>query len=129
MKITQLPWLSLFTVVVSALLGGCGDSQSSTPAWVNPLVDARKAIGAGDTAKAMEALTASIEQEPNVWALMERSKLYLAEEKIDEAKADCAQAKELEPENIDIAWLLGEIDKPADKRFKGRNQFPPSYRK
>ena len=116
-------------LVSMVILGGCGDSKREMPQSLNLQLEAKKAMAAGDTAKALEALTGSIESKPTVWALLERAKLHLAQGDEDAAKADCLKALEVEPENRDIKWLREEIKKPESKRFKGRNKLPPSSMK
>jgi len=121
---------SILLLFFLPLLVGCGGGgKQNVPEWVNPLADAREALANGDNTKAKEALSASIEIEPNIWALMERAKIHLAEGDIEAAKSDCTKALELDPKSKDVKWLQGEIEKPKDKRFKGRTEFPPSYSK
>ena len=110
-------------------LAGCGEEKRKLPPANQLLVEAKKALVAGDADKAMELINASIESKPSAWAYFERAQLFL--EKGDEASAkeDCARAVELDPENRDFKWLQEEIEKPTARRFKGKNQFPPSYSK
>ncbi len=121
--------LSVFLLFILSMLVGCDGGEQKLPEWVNPLVDARKALAAGEKAKAMEALSASIVMKPTVWALMERSKMHLEQGDAEAANADCVKALEIEPKSRDVKWLQSEIKKPEVKRFKGRNEFPPSYSK
>lgn len=110
-------------------LAGCGEKHSEVKKSNELLIEARQAIVSGDTAKAIEALNASIEAQPNTWALFELAQLQLKEGDEQAALASCVQGLELDSESADILWLKGEIEKPAEKRFKGRFKFPPSQRK
>ena len=105
---------------------GCLEKNPEVKKSVNYLIEAREAIAAGDNAKAMEALNASIEAQPNNWALFERAKLQLEAGDEEAALASCEQALELDSESADVLWLKGEIEKPKAKRFKGRFKNPPS---
>lgn len=106
---------------------GCGSKQDGGFETArDSYAEAMQAIEQGDTAKAMSALTASLDTMPTVTVYLERAKLYAADGKQEEALQDCRAALELKPENQDAKWLLAEIEKPADKRFKGKNQNPPS---
>jgi tetratricopeptide (TPR) repeat protein len=95
----------------------------------NYFLQAQEALKQGDTSKAIAAFTASIESKPNAWAYMERAKLYAAAGQGEQALQDAQKAVELEPENSDALWLEGELKKPAEQRFKGIFQIPPSARK
>jgi len=123
------PALGLLIPLVGMAVVGCGESTKKIPPSASSLIEARHAVVAGDTAKAMEALTASIDYEPNVWALMERAKLHVDAGDTAAAKADCEKVLELDPSNRDVPWLQKEMEKPAAKRFQGRNQLPPSHSK
>ncbi|MDC0935449.1 hypothetical protein OAS39_04110 [Pirellulales bacterium] len=119
----------LIPLGLSILLVGCGEGERELPPSATYLIEARHALAGGDSAKAMEALTASIDSDPNTWALLERAKLHLTNGNEDAASADCLSALEIDPANRDIKWLQREIKKPASQRFKGRNKLPPSYTK
>jgi tetratricopeptide (TPR) repeat protein len=93
---------------------------------VKHFIAAQEALAAGDRAGAMEALTKSIEAKPTGWAYLERAKLYLEQGDDEAAIADCEAGLALDPENIDLKWLLGEAKKPKAERFKGKNAEPPS---
>ncbi len=108
---------------------GCGETTSKVPPAMNHIVEARRALAEGDQAKALESLTASIETDANVWAYYERAKIQLDRGDDQAATADCQALLELEPNNRDGKWLLGEIEKPAEKRFQGAQAQPPSSSK
>lgn len=86
-------------------------------------------MAAGDEAKAIELLSASIEGEPNLWAYLDRAKIYATQGNDAAAQADCEAALQLAPENRDIPWIQGELKKPKDKRFQGAFELPPSAKK
>jgi len=108
------------------LLGCGGQEHSKTKEARSYFVEARRAIGSGDTAKALEALSASIESEPSSWAYIQRARIN-AESGNDQAVSeDCKSLLELDPKNRDVPWLEGELKKPKEKRFQGRFKEPPS---
>ncbi|MCC6493568.1 MAG: hypothetical protein IT424_11170 [Pirellulales bacterium] len=93
------------------------------------LLDAKAALASGDNARALEALNASIDAQPTVWALVERARLNAKLGSDQAARDDCRQLRSLDPENRDAAWLEGELKKPAADRFEGKFADPPSARK
>lgn len=119
----------LFAMMVAVLFGGCDAGKSEVTVSNNYFIEASRAIGAGDTVKAMEALNASLDIKPSVWAYMERAKLNLQNGDQQAALADCQAALAISPEDRDVLWLQAEIKKPASKRFKGRFKTPPSHSK
>ena len=122
-------WPAAAAVALVLPVAGCGEKHAEVKHSNDLLIEARQAITAGDTAKAIEALNASIEAKPNTWALFELAQLQLGEGDEQAALASCDKGLELDPESADILWLKGEIEKPEEKRFKGRFKFPPSQRK
>ncbi|MBA3482878.1 MAG: hypothetical protein H0T51_13800 [Pirellulales bacterium] len=110
---------------------GCGGpSEAKVSDSGQYLIDARQAIADGNTPKALEALSASIESEPNIWAYMERAKINAKQGGADQTVLDdCKEILKLHPENRDVPWLQGELKKPVEQRFKGRFAIPPSYTK
>jgi len=106
---------------------GCGDKQDGKfTSAQESFAEAQQAIEQGDTAKAISALTTSLDTLPTVTVYLERAKLYAADGKQEEALQDCQAALELSPDNRDAKWLLTELKKPAEKRFEGKNENPPS---
>lgn len=118
--------LGLTSLAFAFLLGCGGGSKPADEPAVKHFIAAQEALTRGDKTAAMEALTKSIESRPNGWAYLERAKLYLEQDNDAAAIADCEAGLELEPENIDLKWLLGEAKKPKAERFKGKNAKPPS---
>jgi hypothetical protein len=114
---------------VLLLLAGCGPSAPKISDANKYLIEARQAIGDGNTAKALEALNASIDSQPNAWAYMERAKINAQQGNDQAALEDCKEIEKLEPHNRDIPWLRGELKKPKEKRFKGQFAIPPSFHK
>lgn len=126
------PWAAVMVAAVALshlLTAGCNEAKSEVKESNNLIVEARKAVASGDSAKAIEALEASIEVHPNTWAYYELARLKL--DAGDEAAAteNVDKALALDPEGVDLLWLKGEIEKPVEKRFKGRFKDPPSSRK
>ncbi len=118
---------SLATLLLgSFLLAGCASEEESAR---EKFTSAYSAIAAGDTEAAMELLGESIETSPTSYAYYQRARLLTDADKVDEALADCEAGLQLEPEHADLKWLQDELQKPADKRFKGRNANPPSFYK
>ena len=122
----SLRWL--WSAIV--LLAGCGGGSEPTISDANKyLMEARRAVGDGDTAKALAALDASIKAQPNAWAYMERAKINAQQGNDQAVLADCTEILKLEPKNRDVPWLKGELKKPKEKRFQGQFAIPPSFRK
>jgi tetratricopeptide (TPR) repeat protein len=121
-------WIGLLVGLLN-VTGGCGGSDVEVMDARNYFLEAQEALKQGDTTKAIAAFTASIESKPNAWAYMERAKLNAAAGQDQQALDDAQKAVELEPENSDTAWLVGELKKPAAQRFKGIFAVPPSARK
>lgn len=108
---------------------GCGSEKESQATSNQLLIQAREAVVAGDTEKAMAALDGSIASKPTVWAYFERARLSLQSGDEQAALQDCHAALQMSPEDQEVLWLKGEIEKPVDKRFQGEFKNPPSYRK
>jgi Tfp pilus assembly protein PilF len=124
----KLTWLAMLFLAISP--GGCGDSgEVALTEEQNYFVAAAEALEAGDDAKALEMLTASIDTTPTRYAHFERAKLYEKQGEDEKALADCTAALALQPDDKDVLWLQGEIKKAKDKRFKGRFAQPPSAAK
>ncbi len=114
----------LVSVAVVAI-SGCKDEPILDEAAVG-LIEARKAIDEGDSAKAIELLTASIESSPSPWSYYERAKLFAEDGDDEVAKEDIAAGLELDPEHSDLLWLQKQMKKSKSSRFK---QPPPSTSK
>lgn len=110
-------------------VAGCGSAERPLSQSAELLVEAREALAAGDDEKALSALDDSIASQPMVWSHFERAKLRLRLGKEQGALEDCEAALKLSPEDREVLWLKGELQKPADKRFQGQFKNPPSYRK
>ena len=109
---------------------GCGGpSGPKLDNSAESFVEAQQALAEGDSARAMELLTASIEARPDAWAYFQRAQLYVAEDNDTAARADCKAGLELDPENANLVWLSGELKKPTASRFKGKFAKPPSESK
>jgi len=117
-------WLLLLIGLL--VVPGCAEKHADVVDSRNYLVEAREAILAGDSAKAMESLQASIKAKPNTWAYLELAKLQLAAGDDKAAIENCELGLKLDSSNADLRWLQGEANKPEGKRFKGRFKNPPS---
>ena len=122
--------LAVMTPVFLLLLAlGCGGKKQDLRESRNYYLDARRAIKEGDSAKAIEALNASIESQPSTWAYFELAKQHLEQGDEQAAQTNCDKALELDSEMAEALWLHGELKKPDAKRFKGRFKNPPGSRK
>jgi tetratricopeptide (TPR) repeat protein len=108
------------------MIAGCSSDDTPLPSSAKLYLDAQTSLAAGDKAKAMEALNASISGEPTPWALFLRAKLLL--QTGDEAGAlkDCNAGLEIAPDDSNLAWLKSELAKPAASRFQGKFKDPPA---
>ena len=117
--------IAAILLLSSIALLGCKGEAVLNEAAVG-LIDARKAIEEGDSAKAIELLTASIESEPSPWSYYERAKLQAEDGDDKAATADIDAGLELDPEHSDLLWLQKQMKKSKSSRFK---QPPPSVNK
>ena len=125
-----MPTHSVVIGLLSLVLLGCGGQKKPELSESrNFLVEARRAIGSGDLAKALEALDASIKSEPSLWAHLDRAKIHATSGNDDSARADCKAVLGFDPENRDIPWIQKELKKSVDKRFQGRFASSPSSSK
>jgi hypothetical protein len=116
-------WLSAQVAVVALL--GCGESKPTLDDSSDYFVQAQSAIAGGDTAKALELLSLSIESKPYHFAYFQRARIYVDQGKDAEALADCEAGLALVPDNADLKWLRDELKKPKPKRFQGKFKNPP----
>ena len=122
--------VSTFSLIVMLLLAvGCGSKKFALDEADAALVEARKAIGDGDSAKAIELLNQSIEAKPDMWSYYERARLLAETGDDDAAKADVVAGLELEPEHSELLWLQKQLKKSKKSRFKGSAGKPPSVSK
>jgi tetratricopeptide (TPR) repeat protein len=123
--LTKLVSLSICVLSVTAF-SGCDTPSRPMPTSANSFLEAQKLLAAGEKDKAMEAVNASIADDPSTWALFLRAKLHL--EQGDEAAAlkDCETGLQIEPGDANLAWLKGELAKPAAARFQGNFKNPPT---
>lgn len=111
-------------------LWGCGSqTEAKIPESAELLLKAKQAIADGDETAALAALNESITSQPTTWALIERAKLHARRGDDEDARADCQQLRQLDPETHDAAWIEGELKKPTAERFKGAAATAPSLRK
>ncbi len=117
------------TLFLALLVLGCGGKKFELSESEAALVEARKAIADGDSAKALEFLDASIAASPDTWAYYERARLHAENGDDDDAKADIECGLELEPEHSELLWLKKQMKKSKKSRFKGSAGQPPSVSK
>jgi hypothetical protein len=120
------PLLIFSAIAALAACVGCGDSKPPVPNAYREYIAARDFLTAGERDKALEALNASIQSEPTTWALLERAKLHAHNGDDAAARDDCEAGLALVPEDPDLLWLQGELQKPAAERFQGKFKSPPS---
>lgn len=125
----QLPVTPCLLLLLVAAIGCQGSRGPQLDDSQEKFVAAQQALATGDTGKAMELLTASIEARPGPWAYYVRAKLYAEAADDANALADCGAGLELDPENSDLKWLRDEIKKPPGQRFQGKNAEPPRANK
>ena len=106
-----------FLTLLAAIIGCGGSSEPNIPDSARLLLDAQKAIAAGDNAAALTALQASIDAEPTTWAYLERAKLNGKQGNDQAVEQDCVEILKLDPEHKDVAWIRAELKKPASARF------------
>ena len=116
-------------VVAATTLGGCRKPAETSVADANRLfLEGQKFAAAGETDKAIDALSKSIAANPAVYAYLERAKLLAKTGRDAEAQKDCEAAFALTPDNPDptALWLQAELKKPAAERFQGKFKEPPN---
>ena len=119
-------WRFCFATLLLAITG-CG--QTSGPDLddsAESFIAAQQALADGDTDKAKQLLTASIEARPDAWAYYQRAKLYADAGDDAAAQADCQAGLELDAQNSNLMWLAEELKKPQPQRFRGKFAKPPS---
>ena len=120
---------SWLTCLATLLLATAGCGQTSGPDLddsAQSFIAAQQALADGDTDKAKQLLTASIQARPDAWAYYQRAKLYSDTGDDAAAQADCQAGLELDAQNTNLMWLAGELEKPQPQRFRGKFSKPPS---
>ncbi|MCA9196379.1 MAG: hypothetical protein KDA87_02535 [Planctomycetales bacterium] len=116
--------LCLFSLLCLSSLVGCQQEQELGSGKEHYLA-ALDALGKGDTQTAISELSLSIEAEPDVWAYLERARIYSELGEDEKAKQDLVEAKKIDSANTRIGWIEGELRKAKDARYKGRLANPP----
>ncbi len=111
-------------VSVLLLLSGCGKKPVLDEA-ATLFVQANEAIEAGETDKAIELLSQSLEERPDPWTYYERGRLYAEVGEDESASADIEAGLALDEEHSDLLWLQKQLKKPSRSRFKGKSGQPP----
>jgi hypothetical protein len=114
-----------FASVFAIALLGCGENKPTLDDSGDYFVQAQTALDAGDTAKAVELLSLSIESKPYPFAYFQRARIYVDQGKDAEALADSEAGLALDSDNADLKWLRDELKKPKANRFKGKFKNPP----
>ncbi len=107
------------------LLSGCGSTEPELGDATEHFLAAQAALDRGDNATALQELNKSIELGPDPWAYYQRARLLNDQKQTDKALADCKAGLALDPQHRELKWLAGELQKPADQRFAGKNAKPP----
>jgi hypothetical protein len=110
-------------------LFGCGGSQPDGSQFQHDeaaklFLDAMKIRGT-DQAGALELLNQSIDARPSHSAYFHRGWLHALQGRDEPARADVQAGLELEPEDEDLKWLGGELQKPAGQRKLDMPPAPP----
>ena len=116
----SVSWLSVALGI--SVLGGCS-SEPELSDGVQHFLAAQDAIARGDNETALQELNISIELEPDGWSYYQRAKIYREMGKDKEAIADCESGLKLDPDHVELKWLLAELRKPEGRRFPA--WFPP----
>jgi len=116
----------LVWVALGCLVCGCGPKEEPLSDAKQHYLAANEAIQAGDTDKALEELTKSIEIEPDVWSYYHRAKLYEEKGETKKALADCEAGLAIDSDHAQLKWLEKEIKKPKRERFRGNQRDAPS---
>jgi tetratricopeptide (TPR) repeat protein len=117
----------LIAILVCIGLPGCDVSKpNSVPVSATAFLDAQKHFDAGEIDEALELVSASLEQEPSSWGHFLRAQIYLKLGDEAKALADCDAGLQIAPGDAKLAWLKGELAKPAAERFQGAFKNPPA---
>ena len=110
----------------ACLLAGCGSDEPVLTDSTHKYIEAKALLDKGQQDEALVALNASIEAEPNFWALRDRAKIYADRGEDEAAKKDCEAALAIVPDDADVLWIKKELTKPVGQRFQGAAKSPPS---
>jgi tetratricopeptide (TPR) repeat protein len=120
-RIKLIPRL-LFT---ACFLCGCASEEPPLADSTQKYIEAKELIDKGQKDEALAALNASIEDNPTLWALRDRARIYAEQGNDEAARKDIEAALEASPDDVDVLWIQGELAKPTDRRFQGRFKEPP----
>jgi tetratricopeptide (TPR) repeat protein len=120
--------IRLFLGVTLAMcsLSGCTSDEAPLGDSAQTYIEAKELLDKGQKEEALVALNASIKEKPTFWALRDRARLHAERGEDEAAREDCEAALEISPDDVDIAWIKGELAKPKEKRFQGQFKEPPS---
>jgi hypothetical protein len=118
---------ALVVMLIGSLIAGCDRSKPNViPPSATAYLDAQKSFEAGENDRALELVSASLEQEPSSWGHFLRAQIYVKLGDEAKAMADCDAGLQLVPGDAKLSWLKGELAKPAAARFQGQFKDPPS---
>jgi len=111
--------LALLTLMLGGVLfqSGCSDANAP-PDELAAFTAAMETVNSGDKVEGMKMLTECIENKPTHYAYLERARLYVAENKIPEAKADVNAGLAIDPQHRELLYFAAELEKPEGQRFK-----------
>jgi hypothetical protein len=122
------PWIGLASAAAVFLaVSGCadGDGKMVHGEGAKLYIEAMK-VRTQDEARCLELLGKSIELLPTGSAYFHRAWIHAKRGDFDQAAANVSEGLTLEPENPNLLWIQGELNKPEKKRnFKA----PPSESK
>ena len=104
---------------------GCDAGEQELGDATEHYLAAQQALAEGDNETALQELDASITLQPDPWAYYQRAQLYVDMKQDEKALADCDAGLQLDSSHIELKWLQGELKKPENRRFRGRNEKPP----
>ena len=111
--------------LLCVVLAGCGPAEPELGDATEHFLAAQDALSKGDQQLALQELDASLAARPDAWAYYQRARLFSDMNQVEKAIADCQAGLQLDAEHVQLKWLQGELRKPADRRFQGRNKEPP----
>lgn len=117
---------SSFLCLFALISIGCGNSNEPVLGTATEhFLAAQDAIAKGDKETALKELDASLSASPDPWAYFQRAQVLAEMKQVDKALADCAAGLSLDKDHVQLKWLQGELKKPAEQRFQGKNAKPP----
>jgi tetratricopeptide (TPR) repeat protein len=104
---------------------GCGTPAAPMPSSDSLYLEAQQLYSKGQNDQAIEKLDASIDAGPTSWNYFLRARIHVQQGNDQAALADCEEGLKLDPADIKLIWLKGELGKPQAARFQGALKNPP----